>query len=590
MRDISFFPIERNRYFYGKLLTVRDFEAEQDYAEVKRRLINRVVHGAGVVCGLGVTASDDTTLIIESGMALDYLGREIVIEEPLIRKIEMIEGHETLRGKDDAYLCMVYDETDIEPVNAVGTDSGERQFNMTKEGYRLYFSSEAPELRGLLEAEGRENISVIYSSDGLTLVLYMPDAVCAGEDFEVRLLIIKNDKTLPVSLTIEGESGFVESDGGHIVLEYKEGLSENRNVIDTGFRLRAQSLAGAAAQLFPNGAELNIELGSHNYKNFITIGADFYICADAFELEEHNHKTDTLTKHMLGRQLPIYIAKLDLIASTDRVFLGTVTNLPFAQRLSSQSSSQSAHVGDLGITASATSLEYWQKPDVKANYNKQNGTIHMEFGIPTPEVYDYMTSHGVVEIPLPGGIKVNARYVTDEIPHGLGPGNTEVRLAVEFEELSADVGQIFGNTEVFKGKNTGVNPPWVEASAVVYPERGTMRIGVWLHDNVDGNVLKVHYFVQKPERDTKRLLETRQISVSVLPEVTRLQKRGQTRFKAVVVGSDDKGVIWQVRDELGGTIDQNGTYQAPETPGTYEIAASARADERIIASAFVIVE
>ena len=28
---LTFFPMERNRYFYGKLLTVRDFEIEQRY-------------------------------------------------------------------------------------------------------------------------------------------------------------------------------------------------------------------------------------------------------------------------------------------------------------------------------------------------------------------------------------------------------------------------------------------------------------------------------------------------------------------------------------------------------------------------------
>ena len=31
MSNADFFPMERNRYFYGKLLTVRDFEIEQHY-------------------------------------------------------------------------------------------------------------------------------------------------------------------------------------------------------------------------------------------------------------------------------------------------------------------------------------------------------------------------------------------------------------------------------------------------------------------------------------------------------------------------------------------------------------------------------
>ncbi len=82
MKHANFFPIERNRYFYGKLLTVRDFEIEQRYHCSKRALINRLIPAAGVVCGLGVTASDESTLLIESGMALDYQGRVVVLEEP----------------------------------------------------------------------------------------------------------------------------------------------------------------------------------------------------------------------------------------------------------------------------------------------------------------------------------------------------------------------------------------------------------------------------------------------------------------------------------------------------------------------------
>ena len=57
-----------------------------------------------------------------------------------------------------------------------------------------------------------------------------------------------------------------------------------------------------------------------------------------------------------------------------------------------------------------------------------------------------------------------------------------------------------------------------------------------------------------------------------------------------MVGSEDKSVRWQVREENGGAIDRNGIYQAPELAGTYEIIATAGVDESVTASAFVIVE
>ena len=117
-----------------------------------------------------------------------------------------------------------------------------------------------------------------------------------------------------------------------------------------------------------------------------------------------------------------------------------------------------------------------------------------------------------------------------------------------------------------------------------------MRIGLWLHDMVEGNRLTVHYFAQKPERDTSRLLKGRQVSLSVTPEFARVSRRGKLHFQAEVSGAEDKTVIWSVKEENGGAIDRNGLYQAPEQAGTYEILAVSATDETVSASAFVIVE
>lgn len=117
-----------------------------------------------------------------------------------------------------------------------------------------------------------------------------------------------------------------------------------------------------------------------------------------------------------------------------------------------------------------------------------------------------------------------------------------------------------------------------------------MRIGLWLHDTVKGNLVRVHYFAQKPEWDTSRILAQRKISLTITPEFSRLSCRGKLQFQADVVGSEDKSVTWSVKEENGGAIDRNGLYQAPELPGTYEITAAAGADETVTASAFVIVE
>jgi hypothetical protein len=68
----------RLRYFHGMLLDDKDFQAEQQYHAGKRRLLNRMLHGSGVVCGLDLKGKKDGRWIeITSGLALDCSGNEI---------------------------------------------------------------------------------------------------------------------------------------------------------------------------------------------------------------------------------------------------------------------------------------------------------------------------------------------------------------------------------------------------------------------------------------------------------------------------------------------------------------------------------
>src|ERR1051326_8233281 len=70
----------RNRYFYGKLLDTFHFELEQNYGNRKRWLLNRLTLGSGVVCGLSVAITNDgKSVLVQPGVAIDQLGREIVV-------------------------------------------------------------------------------------------------------------------------------------------------------------------------------------------------------------------------------------------------------------------------------------------------------------------------------------------------------------------------------------------------------------------------------------------------------------------------------------------------------------------------------
>ena len=74
-------PLERPRFFPGRLLTSDDLAQEQTYVREKRKLHNRALHGFGVVSGLKVS-SQSGGVVISPGIALDCEGNEIVIEAP----------------------------------------------------------------------------------------------------------------------------------------------------------------------------------------------------------------------------------------------------------------------------------------------------------------------------------------------------------------------------------------------------------------------------------------------------------------------------------------------------------------------------
>lgn len=69
----------RNNYFEGKRITAHSFNVEQKYMIGRRRLINRAVHGWGVVYGYGIKINEDKSVTIGAGLALDEHGRELVL-------------------------------------------------------------------------------------------------------------------------------------------------------------------------------------------------------------------------------------------------------------------------------------------------------------------------------------------------------------------------------------------------------------------------------------------------------------------------------------------------------------------------------
>jgi hypothetical protein len=183
----------RNKYFYGKLLDARHMQLEQCYGIDKRRLLNRLALGPGVLCGLDVTAGVGDTVCISPGVALDGCGREIVV--PVARApIDPAQptdalgnalGDKLTEGQSTIYLC--YTECDTEPTEVwVSECDGVAKTapSTTEERYRVIVRAGVPDDQPpALTAEQRDAIFPTEQAEGFDRRVAAEQALaitCAG--------------------------------------------------------------------------------------------------------------------------------------------------------------------------------------------------------------------------------------------------------------------------------------------------------------------------------------------------------------------------------------------------------------------------
>ena len=86
--------VKRLNYFTHQFLREQDFKDEQDYHVAMRRRHNRIFHDWGVAEGLEVQKTEERSITINPGTAVDREGREIVLLNSVIRDLGSDFGDE----------------------------------------------------------------------------------------------------------------------------------------------------------------------------------------------------------------------------------------------------------------------------------------------------------------------------------------------------------------------------------------------------------------------------------------------------------------------------------------------------------------
>lgn len=115
---------KRVRFFDGQFLQDQDFIDEQRYHLDRERRLSRTLGMTGVVAGLGVSKGGPYELIIAPGLAIDTLGRQLIIAEPTSLKLS-----DKFARKQNIELRLIYQETATD-LAATGSKS-ERRWDET---------------------------------------------------------------------------------------------------------------------------------------------------------------------------------------------------------------------------------------------------------------------------------------------------------------------------------------------------------------------------------------------------------------------------------------------------------------------------
>lgn len=529
MKKTRYYPFERNRYFYGKLLTVRDFESEQKYFNDKRRMMNRLLHGSGVLTGLQVVAVDEKSVSVEMGAAIDALGREIVVPSPMTLKLSMMDGFSNNEYAKNVYLCIAYDEKEKEPVHAVANSSIRsdeiNDYNRVLESYRLFIREDAPDPAQLPLATLTDQTVVLYQDKHLRVLQTTPCYVNPGQLFEMKLRFEKTLKAGRISFQYELAANRVEAMEGNSI-RFEEPQDGQESEYEMKVLLRADSTVDVKASVGMQVSTAALKLDDRQLELHAQAAGEIQIIGEALrERLMTDFVKQSLEASLEAPSEPcIYLAKICLVQVGPTYVIESVEQVPFGEyvynssvmyRLAQTSQYRDETAGQFVTKSKVKTLAPGQPPEFKVNYNKSISELSFDLGIPAGGGSGIAgIVSGVVDIPVDPFTKISVSpfgkatksFFSGEIAHGLGEGNVLIITSLEessedaFSDMLSSGARVYGGaSDVFKGTEFEPDAPEVKIGTIAYPKKGTFRIGVKVQQTSEPSNVRVRWWAYSTE-------------------------------------------------------------------------------------------
>lgn len=593
MNNTQLYPFERNRYYPKKRLSSVDYTAEQAYFNNKRRFLNGLMYGSGVVCGLGVFSLDDLSLLVESGVAIDGMGREIVVETSDVKKLSALAGFDKLKT-GDVSLCVRYKEELVHKVYAIDQSDSDQeyQYNRIKEGYELFLldTCDIPETFDM-DTEFLTQ-GLLLTSDNYQITYCIPATVSRGKLVKARIVVSKiSDEDVrlsyhgvlqvPVFVTEEGANEIlVDINDVHLnngeteVYDYWMQVQKT-SAIETNIILKAGSAAGYEndkAISVPTNVTIKVLISKNNPRELVNreIG-----------------RLNLEMKNLGGQGDFIRLADIKLVR-TDSAYI-----------IESVDDSLAKHYVCVPVQdmQRAEYMEYFNREMGLTNTSSAGNTVpgeglrvHADGVVGAAEI-----ATGVLEIPLGENARKGEICYSGEIMHGLGKGNVYVEVGFEYLREDESIGAnakstIYGNPDIFANQQRTV--VHAETAVRVLNDKGSFIVGARLLDNVDYLVLTYRWVAIKfPNGNDFGLVDDYE-GKSISPETptVRMGTR-ETHYFGVRFNNMAKcSITYEMTETGAGEISADGIYTAPNKPGVYEIRIYCTDMPVICTYAYAIVE
>lgn len=569
MENKQLLPFERNRYYSGKMLTSTDFIAEQLYMNNKRRFMNNILFGSGVLCGLNVLSLDDLSILLESGVAIDNTGREIVVDSTSVKKLSTIEGFENIKS-DHVILYLKYKEKEVHPVycSDIGENGKEYEYNRIDEGYTL-FIKDARESDYLPELVRNKFIlkEVLVDNDDFYVAVQVPSVVPKGS--AVKLVLTANRKS-------EGEGkialqakldlpSFTDSNGEHeVTIAIEETTLTQGQTISKNFWFNCEPT---------DAEETNILIKKENVKTSID-GYSYEVAKDSiFKVKLTNDDAFTLSVKEVAKsnldeedeftEEAVPLAHIVLIRTDSTYIISKVIENGIKHYIATPNNTLLRH-----------KYQSFFKEEIKAgntNLNIPNAareTQNTQYRLPT-----FMSS-GRVEIPLKVNMKKGDICYSEEIMHGLGKGN--VYVSVGIEHLESGVTDNRKSKTTVYGKSALFAEPddmEIEMAVKVMNDRGSFQIAAQLLGEQNSIVIQANWVAIKFDniRDEAEMQE--EDGRCLVPETptVRLKAKESYFFNIGFKNMEPCRLSYELTESGSGEIGSDGVYVAPAKEGVYEI-------------------